>query len=98
MRASSRPLRLVAFDLHDLAPATVDARSAELAAPDAAGVEAEQVGAIDQAERRPVPERDRRARGLAPGCLEPRRVAGGRGVDAVLAGELERAVGGDEAD
>src|SRR5678815_2747046 len=51
-RHSLRPPRPGAVDLHDLTPPAVDARGAELAAPDAAGVEAEHIGAIEQAERR----------------------------------------------
>ena len=55
-------------------------------------------GAVDQAERRPVAERDRHAGGAPAGRVEPRREARRRGVGAVLGRELERAVGGDEAD
>ena len=71
-----------ARDLGDVAPAVVDADGGEPAAPDAAGVEAEQIGSVDEAERRPVAERDRHARGSAAGCVEPREVARWRARDA----------------
>ncbi len=83
--------------MHQLAAAAVDARGAQAAAPDAAGVEREQVGAIDQAQRAPVAEGDRGAEGAPPGRLEPGQQAGRGGVGAFLDLEVERAVGGDEA-
>src|SRR6185369_17373293 len=84
-------------DLGDVAPAVVDAHGGEPAAPDAAGVEAEQVGPVDEAERRPVAERDRNSCGPPPGSVEPGEVPRRRGGGTVLGRELERAVGRDEA-
>ena len=62
----------------------VDAHGRQLAAPDATGVEPEQVGSIDQAERRPVAEGDRRSCACAGPARRTREEAGRRGVGAVL--------------
>ena len=74
-----------AVDLEELAAPAVDAHRGEPAAPDAAGVERQQVGAVDQAERRPVAEGDRHAGACAARARRTRREARRRGVGAVLA-------------
>src|SRR5690606_40796482 len=70
----------------------------QLATPDAAGVDRQQVGTIEPAECRPVTEDDRRAGARATGDLEPRQVSGGRRVDAFLRGEVHAPCGRAEAD
>src|ERR1019366_3886515 len=94
MRSSTR----IARDLEDLAACAFDSHRGELAAPDTARIEAEQVGPIDKTERRPVAECDRHSRGSPPWRIEPGEETGRRRVGAVFGGELEHAVGGDETD
>ena len=96
--SSTRSLRLVALDLEHLAPAA-SMRTAVSLPPQTQPVSsAEQVGAVDQAERRPVAERDRRACAcVAPGASNHGEKPGGAASAPSLVRELERAVGGDEA-
>src|SRR5687768_10396440 len=96
VRWSARRLSFLANHLRELASATVDADGAEPAAPDAAGVETEQVVALDQSERRPVTEGDRHAGGAPARHVEPAEEPGRRCGAAVLGLKIERAVGGDE--
>src|SRR5690606_28490036 len=70
----------------------------ERPSPDAAGVDRQQVGAIEPAERGPVAEHDRRAGARAIRCVEPGYVAGGGAVDAFLGAELHAPVRRAEAD
>jgi len=84
--------------LGDLAPAAVDAHGGQRAAPDAAGVQRQQVGAVAQAQGRPVAEGDGLVLRQPARHVEPGQVAGRGDAAAVLGVELQRAVGRAVAD
>ena len=94
----ARLLRLLAAHLHHFTPAAIHAHCGQRAAPDAAGVDGQQVGSVDQAERAPVAEGHRLAGGGAARDIEPGLEAGWGGFCAFLGLELQFAVVAAETD
>jgi hypothetical protein len=94
--ALTRLLVLRAVDLHDFP--VIQAYRSQLAAPDAAGIERDEVGAHHQSQRRPVPGHDSHVGRASARYIEPGHEAGRRFPGAVLGMEIHGAVGAAEAD